>query len=506
MKKSPSKKTLSRQDLIQRLEQLEERDRLKRELPHLYAFPDYNFSKEFKSSTNRMRFICAGNQLSKSSTAIQDCIEKACKRKDWKKFFKKRDPKTFWYIYPTQDKIDEEITTKWPEFLPTGSEKESGQYSWKQTKVGKNKAIKFLESCVIVIFKSWRSDLQAGTVDGVWCDEEIPCDIYPELAMRLSRYDGMFAMVFTATLNQPFWYDVIERIGEKDERFPQAAKWQVSAEYDCEFYADGTSSPWTPEKVAAQKAICGSQIEIDRRIHGRFVTEQGLKYPEFDEDVNIVEIPKDRNLSTWLFYSGVDIGSGGKSGHPAAIAIIAVRPDYKLAQVFKLWKGNKFETTNAADILEKYNELTRGLPMTGEFYDWASKEFGIVAERHGYTFQKAVKFKDEDSLNLLFKNRMLEFERGGEFVDEMKLELKTLKVGVSKQKANDHLCDALRYATSSVPWNIDHIKSNTLLDSLNHKPKNERLGRNYIEPPFLDDDESLDEQINELNDLAGGFF
>src|SRR5690606_38931105 len=121
------------------------------------------------------------------------------------------------------------------------------------------------------------------------------------------------------------------------------------------YYADGTPSPWTPEEVAKQKAKCGSEEEINRRIHGRFVSSQGRRFPSF---------VRARNMKpgygvidrSWDFYAGVDIGTSG-DGHPAAIVIVAVRPDYKYARVVRVWKGPRDEYTNTSQILQKYLEL-----------------------------------------------------------------------------------------------------------------------------------------------------
>ena len=60
--------------------------------------------------------------------------------------------------------------------------------------------------------------------------------------------------------------------------------------------------------------------------------DEGLKYPSFQKHVNVVKpyfelIEKDK----WLKYAAVDVGSGGKAGHPAAIVFLAVRPDFQKA-------------------------------------------------------------------------------------------------------------------------------------------------------------------------------
>lgn len=451
---------------LEELAKLKEEKRLRDELPHLYGFPWYKWAKQFVYSNNKMNLLCAGNQCSKSSTLIRKNILFATDKTLWPLYFTERKPSVFWYIYPDENKVNEEFDTKWMEFLPRGLSKDDEVYGWKIDRSRNKIALKF-NNGITIYFKTWRSDLQSGTVDMVSCDEELPSDIYPELSMRISRYNGIFNMVFTATLNQPFWYQAIERIGYKDETFKSAAKWQVSIRKDCLEYEDGTPSPWTKEKIASVITRCGTEKEILRRIDGRFVTEEGTKYAAFSKENNVkppIDIPSD-----WLYYSGVDCGSGG-ANHPAAISVIAVRPDYKYARLVRFWKGNKSERTTSDDILKKYIELTRGLRLTSEYYDFSAADFKIISDRHGFSFKRANKDRGEDMLNVLFKNKMLDIE-DGVYTDELVVELMTLKENAAKQKANDDGIDSLRYATSSIAWDIEEIKTENLLQALTRKPQ-----------------------------------
>lgn len=492
---------------LKKLQLLEEKQRLKKELPHLYAFPEYPWAQEFKRSTNRMKFLVSGNQVGKSSTLIQHAIELATDEKLWPKFFnRKPKPKTFWYIYPDFNKVQEELRDKWiGEFLPQGSEKTSPKYGWEIEKIGLNNiAIKF-STGVRIVFKTWKSDLQAATIDACFIDEECPPDIFPELVMRLNRYNGMLAMAFTATRNEPFFYQIMERRGQKDERFPEADKWQVSVEHDCRFYADGTPSPWTEEKITLTKNACGSQTEIDRRVHGRFVTEKGVKYASFSRERNIIQ-PTQID-PTWMLFTGVDIGSGG-TNHPAAISVVAVKPDFSYGRLVRFWKGEKNHITTASDVLEKYQEIVNALPVkpVGEFYDHASREFGIVAERNGFPFQKANKNRDEDLLNVLFKNQMLDLEEG-EYLWDLVMELMTLKVDEKKQNAKDDGIDSLRYATSSIPWDFSFIRIDEEIKvTKDNKPRKLQPREQASQKDALGEDEyDYDKDMDEWNDLMEGF-
>jgi hypothetical protein len=463
---SPHATARERLHLMAQAKQELEKKRVRFELPHLFGFPPYQWTVDYWNSTARMKFICAGNQLSKSSTQIRHCIDIATNKSKWAMYAPKwvdenpGVPPVAWYIYPNKGKILEEFD-KWErEFLPRGTMKNDPAYGWKLEKDKDGTPMKLsFRTGFTVWFRSWYHDLQAGTLAFLFIDEECPAEgqnaIWGELMARVTRYDGMVSMCFTATLNQPFFFDVIERIGQKDERFPEAFKRQVSMEYDCEFYADGTRSPWTPEEVAKQKAKMGTEIEINRRVHGRFVSNVGRKFPSFNRRRHVLPAaPVNRD---WDFYVGVDPGTGG-AGHPAGIAVVAVNKEAKFARAIRLWRGNSEENTNSSQVLQKYIDLTSDLPITRSYYDWHNKEFFLRAQDAGIPFSKAEKGQEfgTDLLNTLWKNDMLIIDEG-EFSDELATEIENLRHETAKTKAKDDLTDALRYAISKVQFDFSGV-------------------------------------------------
>lgn len=441
-----------------------QKKQLKEGLPHLYKFNDYAWSRDFKTTTNRMRLLTAANQVSKSSTLISDMIEKAGNPECWEKFFWLRKPKLFWYIYPDKVTLKDEFLTKWVgEFLPQGDYKNHPTYGWREEwDKGYPYAIHF-NSGVSLIFKTWKMDLQASTVDYVGCDEELPKEIYDELSWRISATDGMFAAVFTATKSQYFWYEAMELKGKK-ERFPDAWKKTISL-YDCMEYVDGSPTPWTKDRIQQRVNQCSDEHEIQRRIHGRFIlSRNALVFSSFRRERNLIE-PEDIP-DTWLWYSGIDVGSGGNN-HPPAIVFVAVRPDYKEAHVPLVWRGDDGPDYSNGDILEKYIKLRNKIPhqnINGEFYDWQAKDLEIQATRIGLPLQKAEKGHEigEGLMNTAFKNMMLlihDTEANRDLADE----LMSLRTDVSKTKAKDDLCDALRYAFSKIPMDYSGISGEKIV-------------------------------------------
>jgi hypothetical protein len=434
----------------------EQRLKLMEGLPFLYGWKWYPWAREFFESINKLNFLCAANQISKSSTQIRKCIDWATNQEKWPKLWARR-PVQFWYLYPSQKQVDAEFLTKWQQFLPRGEFKDDPVYGWKE--IRKNKeiiGIKF-NIGVYLFFKTYAQDpgsLQTGTCDAIFCDEELPVELYDELIFRISASDGYFHMVFTATLGQDFWKAVVEGKG-KHERLPEAAKWQVSM-YDCLLYEDGTPSHWTNEKIQQVKNRCKDTSEILRRVYGRFVVDSGRKYSQFDmkrhQLSGLEAVPSD-----WLLYGGVDTGSGGEDNHPAAIAFVAVRPDFRFGRVFLGWRGDDV-TTTAGDVVMKFLAMRGERVMTGQFYDWADKDFFEIAARMGEPFVPAEKSheKGEEVINVLFKNDMLVIDDDEE-LQKLAWELSNLRVDTPKRKAKDDFCDALRYAVTRIPWDWSAI-------------------------------------------------
>lgn len=457
------------QELREEIEVLQKMNELALGLPHIHKYKMYHWMRGFFESRNKMCLLLAANQLGKSSVQIRKCIEWATNKKLWPLLWR-NPPNQFWYLYPTKDVATIEFETKWMEYLPAGKYKDDPTYGWRVEWDGGHIFAIHFNSGVSVYFKTYAQDashLQSGSCYAILCDEELPERIYDELLFRTAATDGYFSMVFTATLGQEFWRETMEEKGEK-ERFSDAYKLQVSL-YDCLEYDDGSPSHWTKERISKIIARCKSEVEIQRRVWGKFVVEEGRKYESFNRSKNMKKffpIPKD-----WHIYTAVDPGSGGEKGHPTAICFVAVRPDFKYGAVFRGWRGDGIQTTST-DILDKYRELKAGLTPVLQLYDFQSADFYIVASRQGEAFTKAEKNHKigEDIINTLFRNEMLVIIDTPE-LQKLAIELSTLKRATSKIKAKDDFADAMRYCVTKIPWNFSGIAGAPQLDPEGKAPE-----------------------------------
>lgn len=457
---------MTREAKLKKLQELEQQAYLSETLPHIFGMKHYFWSLEWLNSVNRMNFLCAANQIGKSSANIRKAITWATSPDLWPKLWPST-PRQFWYFYPSMRVANSEVAEKWvKEWLPRGEFKTHPVFGYKIEHYQKQIHSIVFNSGVTIYFRSYEqsiANLQTSSVHAIFADEEMPIRLYDEIMVRTAgaSIQGHFHMVFTATLGQEMWREVMEEKGEK-EKFPDAAKWCVTM-YDCLRYADGSKSPWTIEKIEGQKKRCKSPAEIERRIMGRFVQDEGLKYEAYSTKVNFVKpylIPHD-----WLRFSGVDLGSGGKQGHPGAIVFLAVSPDFKKGAVYLGWRGDKIETT-AGDIFQKYRLLKGKETIVGQYYDWQAKDFHTIATRLGEPFMPAEKSHEigEQILNVLFKNQLLDIFDTPE-LRKLDIELSNLRIDTPKGKAKDDFTDALRYASTRVPWDFSCLEHGMDIDS-----------------------------------------
>lgn len=439
---------------------------IKENLPHLYGSKFYQWQRNFFEARQQLCFLTAANQVGKSSIQIRRMIHWATSPKLWPKLWpNKPQPKVFWYLYPSDEVALSEWENKWlPEFMPRGDLQSHPQFGWKVDATSREIRSITFNTGVTIQFKTYgqkTTNLQTTTVHAIGFDEELPFEHYAEVMNRLNATDGYLSGVFTPTLNQEFWFRVMEGRGD-NELLKEAAKFQVSL-YDCLHYEDGTpSTVWTMEKIEKVRSRCGSETEVQRRVYGKFVTEEGRKFPSYDPNVHFIKPFELR--SSCLNYVGVDIGSGGVKSHPAAIIFLAVSSDFKAGWIYRGWRGDGVDTTSA-DILDKYRELRGSESMTMAVFDGAAKDFGTIASRLGEPFTAANKKVGDgvDLINALFKNNMLKVFNTPE-LSKLSGELMSLMHGQNKSTAKDDFVDALRYALMSVPWDFSDCAKNVLAE------------------------------------------
>ncbi|MBQ2723406.1 MAG: terminase family protein [Clostridia bacterium] len=130
-----------------------------------------------------------------------------------------------------------------------------------------------------IAFKSCeagREKFQGTSLDFVWFDEEPPLDVYKECLMRVIDCRGHVFGTMTPLKGKSWVYDEIYLNRNKNpEVWCQFMSWQDNPYLDAE------------EVDFLMRTM--SKEELESRCYGRFQANTGLVYPEFDENIHVVE-------------------------------------------------------------------------------------------------------------------------------------------------------------------------------------------------------------------------
>ena len=138
----------------------------------------------------------------------------------------------------------------------------------------------------VIGFKSCdqgREKFQGTSLDFVWFDEEPPKDIYLECRMRVLDRQGDIFGTMTPLKGFTFVYhDIFLNRANDPEIWYEFMEW--------------ADNPYLSESEI--RALQGSldEISLQARRYGRFAAAEGLVYPEFDENVHVIEpfaVPKE---------------------------------------------------------------------------------------------------------------------------------------------------------------------------------------------------------------------
>ncbi len=131
----------------------------------------------------------------------------------------------------------------------------------------------------VIGFKSCdqgREKFQGSSLDFVWFDEEPPKDIYDECRMRVLDKRGDIFGTMTPLKGLTFIYDEIY-LNSKN-----------SSEVWYEFI-EWADNPYLSKKEIKELTKSLSERELESRRFGRFFTDTGPVYTEFDENAHVIE-------------------------------------------------------------------------------------------------------------------------------------------------------------------------------------------------------------------------
>ena len=183
-----------------------------------------------------------------------------------------------------------------------------------------------------------REKFQGSSLDFVWFDEEPPKDVYDECRMRVFDKRGDIFGTMTPLKGLTFVYDEIY-LNQKN-----------SNEVWCEFMEWADNPFLNPEEIEFLTASLSSD-QLESRRYGRFRESVGLVYPEFDENVHVIEpfcVPYD-----WQDLISIDPGLN----NPLSAHWYAVDYDGTVYVVAEHFEAGKDVTYHSQKIKEISNRI-----------------------------------------------------------------------------------------------------------------------------------------------------
>ena len=507
-------------------------------LPHLSS-PLYQWNYDFLKSNNRVNLLTAANQIGKSSVAIRKNIWLATESSVHPHFFPASShnlikANLFWYFMPDLKTFEDEFDLKWVETwlprVPHWHPLHKTKYGWEVIKDSRTLRGIVFNSGTRIMFKTYTmspKNIQSGTVTLVTADEECPELHYKELRARLYASKGTFMSVFTMTLGQPFWLDVMdERLwGTKKEKLPDANKRVVSM-YECLEYMEGwreLKTPWTLEQIEFEKSQCPDEETVQVRIYGKPRKISGLTFYSYLRPKTELEDHKFNPKNMVLICVDPGSGQAKSNAHPAGVVILEADAIRNWAVVLSCWRGDRIDTTSN-DILKQVQLMAKGLPVTGLIYDYAAADFYITAKRElnkqGIPVIPAKKKKVEglELVNSYLKAGALKIPstrpEGVQWWEEQEIEKLHTEMatvvrevpGMKKVYVPNDLTDALRYGCMHISLDLN------IVAKVGERPKEQweltppkKIGRHlYYPDDFKKGKELPSEEIQYWNEQLGG--
>ncbi len=242
----------------------------------------------FHKCRKRNRWVFGGNRSGKTECGAVECIYLACGIHPYRKNRKN----VFGWVVSLTAQVQRDVAQKKilqylrPDRI-VDIVMQSGRKDAPQTGVIDQIVVKnALGGTSVIGFKSCemgREKFQGSSLDFVWFDEEPPKDIYEECLMRVADRRGDIFGTMTPLKGLTFVYEEIylNRRGNPEV-------W-----YEFMEWAD---NPFLPKEEIALLEATLDETTLQSRKLGRFCTREGLVYPEFDEDVHVIEpfpVPKE---------------------------------------------------------------------------------------------------------------------------------------------------------------------------------------------------------------------
>lgn len=312
-----------------------------------------------------------------------------------------------------------------------------------------------------------REKFQGTSLDYVWFDEEPPYDIYAECRMRVLDKNGDIFATMTPLKGMTFVYDDIYM-----NRFNDSNIWYEFMQWD--------DNPYISEEAKNAMKASMSQDELRSRQFGEFMDLGGRIYPEFDEQVNVIE-PFD---VPYEWQDKISIDPGLKN--PLSCHWYAVDYDgnvYVVAEHYEREKDIEYHSEKIHEISNQLHWHRNSNGMIEGLIDSAANQTTLAARKSVtdlfYDYNILVNSNVNKDVfsgvqrvksylkNSLGESRLFIFNTCKQMIKEMKGY--RWGKGDNPVKVDDHSMDELRYYIMSRPENKKPKEEKTLIQQQKEK-------------------------------------
>ncbi len=307
----------------------------------------------------------------------------------------------------------------------------------------------------VIGFKSCdqgREKFQGSSLDFVWFDEEPPKDVYDECLMRVLDKKGDVFGTMTPLKGLTFIHDEIYL---NCKNSPQV--W-------CEFM-EWADNPYLPKEEVDALTMSLSDDQLDSRRYGRFKSSSGLVYPEFDENIHVIEpfnVPRE-----WQDTISIDPGLN----NPLSAHWYAVDYDGNVFVVAEHFEGGRdicYHANKIKEVCKRLGWKTDGKGYIDALIDSAANQKTLASPKsvtelfYDFNIRANPKVNKDMFSGLQRVKQYLKVNDGRaklyifpECVNLIR-ELKSYRWGDgdNPKKYDDHALDELRYYIMTKPNNL----------------------------------------------------
>ena len=435
----------------------------------------------FHKSNKKIRFVFGGNRSGKTECGAVEAIWRA---RGIHPYLENRKNVNGWVVSVTyevqrdvaQKKILSYLPKSWiEEIVMSSGKKGAPEYGIIDHIVIRN-VFGGLSSIGFKSLDQGREKFQGASLDFVWFDEEPDKDVYEECVMRVLDRCGDVWCTMTPLKGLTWVYEDIYNSTDPDV-------WYTTM--------DWSDNPYLDKAETARLERLLTKEELETRKSGKFKASSGLVYPDFDEEVHVIEpftVPRD-----WYDMVSIDPGLH----NPLSAHFYCIDYDgniYVIAEHYEAERDIDYHATRILDIANSLGWPTDEKGRIRALIDSAATQKTLASTKSvaDLFYERGILVNtkvDKDMWSGIARVRSLFHLRPARifiFKNCVNLirEIKSYRYldGDRPKKCDDHALDELRYYVMSKP-----------------RGKEEKISTN--DSPIARDKRRL---VRELNRMRGG--